>query len=248
MKNSIDVKQPFITLLAYADNEALPLNLIDSDLITPGSENETSTLITNRLFNLIIVDPDLYQLSLATLAKTSDCINSNTPLIALVEQENPEKTRHLIASGFDDWVLKPLTSNVINELIALWRNDSASASYLESTQTLLKIFKGNKDVILALYDKLFEELPEQIALISAALKKKEYDVVFNATHKINASTKICFLKSIEEMAKGLEDCIKHNNHEHAEGYFLMLQRSVDALISHRPLILDHLDKADSIEK
>jgi HPt (histidine-containing phosphotransfer) domain-containing protein len=247
MNNSIDVKQPFITLLAYADNKTLPVNLIDSALITPSSEQETLTLITNELFNLIIFDPDLYRLSIASLAKTSDCINSNTPLIALVEQENTEKTRHLIDSGFDDCVLKPLTSNVLNELIALWRNDSESASYLESPQTLLKIFKGNKDVILAIYDKLFEELPEQIVLISAALKKKEYDVVFNATHKIHASTKICFLRSIEDIAKGLEDCITHNNHKNAEGYFSMLQRSVDALISHRPLILDHIEKTDFIE-
>ncbi len=243
MSMQADNKKPFITLLAHANCPTLPMGLIDSTLVLTESEAETSALLANKLFNLIIIDIALNELGLITVAKTSDCINCHTPIIALVGKDDPEQRKPLISAGFDDCLLKPLDTDKLNEFISLWRENDTSAQYLGSIETLLTIFKGNKDVVLTLYTKLFEELPQQIDQIKFALKNREYQFASDITHKINNTARVCYLKGIEELAKPLEDCLKQESHDLAEGYFSMLRESINTLMNHRQTIIGHLGKS-----
>jgi len=236
----------FTTLLAHT-NPMLPIaqtqGLCSNSVVLASTPLEAAKAITDKLFNLIIVDMELNGLSLVSLAKSPDCLNCNTPIIALLGKGmNPDQKKKLIAAGFDDCLLKPLTIDKLNELFQLWRESDGLASLLESIHTLSTQLRKNKGVILTLYEKLFEELPQQIDQIAFSLKAGHYQVALEVAHTINSSAKICYLNDIEEPAIALENCLNHQRYDLAEDYFLMLQRSTETLLKHRQTILDHLTK------
>ena len=235
----------FITLLVHANSSTLPIAQLQAingnSLVLTGSQHESATAIADKAFNLIIVDMSLDGLSLVTLAKSPNCINCNTPIIALLNNVvDSDHKKQLIAAGFDDCLIKPLTDSKLNELFRLWRENVGLDKLFESIQTLSNQLRENKAVILTLYKKLFEELPQQINQTGFALNLRDYQVALEVTHSINSSAKICYLRYIEKSAMALENCLTQKRYDLAEDYFLMLQRSTEVLLKHRQTILDHL--------
>ena len=246
MHRLADKREQFITLLAHADSDLPPSlpsgDLFGSSFVLTGTENETSTELTSRLFNLIIIDLDLACLNLIALAKTKGCINYHTPIIALLDEHNFSQKSSLIAAGFDDCLVKPLTIENLGDAINLWRDNDVLVSFFESIQTLLSIFRNNKAVVLTLYRKLFDELPQQIEQIENAINTGQYHLAIDATHHINASAKICYLKNIGNIANDLETCLNHKKYGLVETYFSLLQKDISTLINHRLSILEHLER------
>ena len=243
MHSQFEEKKRFVTLLAYADAVMPPiLHMEDSDLVLTNTLQEAAAIITSKSFDLIIIDMDLDGLKLVAETRPTGSINHHTPIIALVDTPDSGVKTQLITAGFDDCLLKPLSANDLKELVKFWCENKVLDSFLESTETLLAIFRKNSAVVLSLYHKLFEELPQQVGTINTALNTGQYQLAFDTNHKINASAKICYLKDIEASAKALEQCLSQKKYDLVEGYFLMLQHSVAAFIDHRQLILAYLDE------
>jgi CheY-like chemotaxis protein len=242
-----DYQNQFVTLIAHNDNPALPIKQLrgscNSTLVLTSTQHGTATAIANSLFDLIIIDIDLIGLGIISQAKSASCINCQTPVIALVNKDDDAQRKNLVAAGFDDCLTKPLTNDNLNEVVAQWRETDVLSSYVDSAQTLLDTFRNDKDIVLTLYSKIFEELPKLMDQVELALKTVDYDAAFHATHKINASAKICYMKSIEEMAMALESCLIQKKYEFVDGYFTMLQQSVSAFVDYREIILDYVNNA-----
>lgn len=236
----------FITLIAHKNNPALPIPdskiLFGSTWMLTNTEQETASAIADRPFNLIIVDMALAGDKLISAARSHGCINLHTPVIALVDSNTTWTKKNLINAGFDDCMTKPLTTDMLAEAISLWRDNDILVSFFESIHDLLGIFRHNNKVVLSLYRKLFEELPQQIEQIETAINTKQYHMAIEATHHINASAKICYLKTIGDLANALEACLLKKNYDLVETYFLMLQKNISTLISHRHSILEHLER------
>ena len=241
-----DERGQFITLIAHENKPALPITdlkiLFGSTWVITATEKETAIAITNRLFNLIIIDMAIAGDKLISTARSQGCINLNTPVIALIDSNNARTKRNLINAGFDDCMTKPLTTDMLAEAISLWRDNDILVSFFESIHALLGIFRHNNKVVLSLYRKLFEELPRQIEQIETAINTKQYHKAVEVAHQINASAKICYLKTIGDLANALEACLLKKNYDLVETYFLMLQKNISALISHRHSILEHLER------
>ncbi|MEQ1484653.1 Hpt domain-containing protein [Methyloglobulus sp.] len=236
----------FVTLLAYEDSAALQIqqlrNTDSNTLVLTSTPDDTSTAITSKQFNLIIVDMELNGFVLVSLAKTERCINRCTPIIALLDNADAMQNKKLIAAGFDDCLTKPLTADTLDEVIKLWRGEDVLTTPLDFIQALLAKCHNNNSLVLTLYQKLFEELPLQTSQIGEAIQKKQYKTAFELTHKLNGSAKICCLRHIEDSANSLETCLMLNNYVQADGYFLILKQRVADFFKHRQLILDHLEK------
>lgn len=89
----------FVTLLAYEDSAALQIqqsrNTGRNTLVLTSTPDDTSMAIASKQFNLIIVDTDLNGFALVSLAKTADCINCCTPIIALVDNADAMQKKNL---------------------------------------------------------------------------------------------------------------------------------------------------------
>jgi CheY-like chemotaxis protein len=240
-----DEQGQFVTLIAHNSYTAFHVqhtrHIYGSNFVLTNTQNETSIAIAGKLFNLIIVDTDLNGFGIVSLAKNTNCINCNTPIIALTDIADSSQRSNLIAAGFDDCLLKPLTADNLDEIINLWRKNDALTSSLNSIQDLLDKCNNNCSLVLTLCTKLFEELPLQISCIAEALKNGQHQLAFDVTHKLNGSAKICCLQDIEKTANALEECLIQNSYEYADGYFLRLQQGISAFISQRQFILDYLD-------
>ena len=242
-----DEREQFVTLIITHDN--CPASQIQQlrgiyryGLVFANTQDKASTAITGELFNLIIVDLNLGNLGLVSLVKNTGCINCNTPIIALVDKVDSIQRRNLIAVGFDDCLSKPLTADNLGEIMKLWRSNDVLTTFLMSIQTLLANCRNNRVLVMSLYKRLFEELPQQIDQIEAALKTGQYQLAFDVTHNLNGCVRTCYLQDIEELANALEKCLIQKKYEFADGYFLMLQQGVSTFIDHRHPILAHLHK------
>ncbi len=236
-------QKQFTMLIACAENlfEASQLGNDDIVLIYTRTHNETASAISNQLFNLIIIDLGINELSLLGLAKSLDCINSDTPIIAITDALKSDLRRYLISAGFDDCLIKPLETNRLFELIEFWQINSKLMPYIDSIQILLSKTKNNTGLVNRLYNKLFEELPLQISNIEIAIKNREYKVAFEVTHQLNGSAKTCYLQEMADIANSLETCLIQNNFEFADGFFLMLKQNVLSFIKQRKPILEYLN-------
>jgi len=207
---------------------------------------QTSTMIMDYLFGLMIVDVDLNGVEILTIAKRFGCMNRNTPIVALVSKLKFDQAKKLIAEGFDDCLTKPLTTEMLDQAIKFWQKTEGLEPYKKAIETVLSKCNNNKKLILSLYLKLFEELPQQISNIEEALNKKQYKLAFDITHKFNGSVKICSLQELQELAMALEMCLIQRNYAFADGYFLMLQQQVSVFMGYRQPILAYLTQMQNI--
>jgi HPt (histidine-containing phosphotransfer) domain-containing protein len=244
MFSDINSKKQFTTLIACADVPVLQTSELDIDelvLIYTHTQNEAASTISGQLFNLILIDLALNAPSLLFLAKSFDCINYDTPIIAMAENLDQNQKQMLLTEGFDDCVLKPLNTDHLEELIKFWRENDNLTPYIDSIEILLSKTKNNIRLVNVLYEKLFEELPIQIITIENAIKIGDYKTAFEATHHLNGSAKTCYLIEIADIANSLEMSLVQNNFEYADGFFWMLKQNVSSFIKHRKSILEFLN-------
>ncbi|MBK8817177.1 MAG: hypothetical protein IPN42_17475 [Methylococcaceae bacterium] len=240
----ISPQKQFTTLIACADATVLQKYEPDIDelvLIYTHTQNETASAISGQLFNLILIDLALNAPSLLFLAKSFDCINNDTPIIAMAEILAQDQKKMLINEGFDDCVIKPLNRDRLEELINFWRENDSLTPYIDSIEILLSKTKNNIRLVNMLYDKLFEELPIQIINIENAIRIGNYKIALEVTHNLNGSAKTCYLKEIADIANSLEMSLVQNNFEYADGFFLMLKQNVSSFNKHRKSILEILN-------
>jgi len=76
--------------------------------------NETSTLLNTISFDLILLD-----FGFINLVKTADCINNQTPVIAIIDSASSNQKQNIIDAGFDDYLFRPVTIIELKEVIDL---------------------------------------------------------------------------------------------------------------------------------
>lgn len=237
-------QQLFVTLLTH-QSPALQMSQLrcipSSRLVVTNTFNETLTAIANKLFNLIIIDIDLIDFGPILTAKDASPVNYDTPIIAISDNLDTGLRKNLISSGFDDCLVKPLTTDKLNEIIEFWHKNDAITPSFQAIKALLTKCNDNYRLVLSLYNKLFEELPLQINGIKDALDNGHYRLALDITHKLNGSAKVCCLQDIEEWADKLEKCLVEKQYAEVNGNYLLLQQHVSSFINQRQLNLDYLE-------
>ncbi|MGR9013354.1 MAG: Hpt domain-containing protein [Gammaproteobacteria bacterium] len=181
-----------------------------------------------------------WQFELITHIKKPLGINNNTPVIAIINSNEKDllKANHY-SIGFEDWLIKPIIEERLNEIIDLWQMKALASAYI---QIILNITKNNKRLTLTLFEKLFEELPLQIIGIEEALKNKQYDLAKEITHKLNGSASFCGLMDIQQSANAVEKCLLNKNHAIINQHFMILQQHTLNFTRLQELILANLEK------
>jgi HPt (histidine-containing phosphotransfer) domain-containing protein len=199
--------------------------------------NETSTLLNTRWFDLVLLDPGFI-----SLVKATGCINSQTPLIAIIDwADNLQKSR-IIAAGFDDCLIRPVTINKLKEIIDFWNIKNKSMSAIDYIEAVLHSTRNNHSLALTIFRKLFEEFPLQMTAIKGALAHKEFQLAEEITHKLQGSASFCGLTDIQKSANLLESSLIDKNFSVIGLYYEMLQQGILNLISQQQSIMALLKK------
>lgn len=224
-------------------------NTIDSSLLEHQSNqhclravlnsepSETSTLLNTILFDLILLDAGFIK-----LVKAADCINNQSPVIAIIDSANNRQIQNIIAAGFDDYLIRPVTLGKLKEIIDLWDIKNKSTSSLDYIQAILNATQNNRHLALTIFKKLFEEFPMQITSIKDALAHQHFQSAQEITHKLHGSASFCGLTTIQRSANLLENCLIGKDYPAIKPHFLKLQLSIDSLINQQKTILALLKK------
>ncbi len=222
--------------------------------------NNVLTLVETTPFDLIILEltvngsgvtvPDRlrhfrhpWQSEFLARIKDPLGINNKTPVIAVINPtEGSQRERHY-SMEFDDSLIRPITEEQLNKIIALWQTKASASDYI---QILLSKTKNNQRLALTIFEKLFEELPLQINGIKDALKNKHYDAAKEITHKLNGSVSFCGLLEIQQPASALESCLLNNDYAAVNQHFLMLRQCILNLTRHQKLILANLEQLPTL--
>ncbi len=236
MTGDIDINHP--SLAHYRQN-----------IIVTNKQNDILMLIETTQFDLILLDlavvsvPDRlhqpWRPELITRIKDPLGINNTTPVIAMVNPTENIQGESQCRMEFDDWLIKPITEERLNEIIDLWQTTALASDYIQIIQSKTK---NNQRLTLTIFEKLFEELPLQIIDIEDALKKKQYDLARDINHKLNGSVSFCGLQDIQQPAHTLESCLLSNNFSAIDQCFLILQQCTLNFTRHQKFILTKLGK------
>ena len=231
----------FTILIVNRSNENSKIELAAQTslcrLVCVEDNNDIAVLLFNSRFDLIFFDEKLVNQDLLGLIQT---YQPDVPLIVLIEGEDINARKRLIASGFDDCIEQPLTAVKLNETVNLWLREDELAAVLASVRMLLAKLNNNRDLVAALWQSLLAELPNQIVELSAALNHRDYSSAYEIIHKLNGSAKVCSLKEIEPIATCLEKNLLDRNYDLIEDDFNQLKAKVLKLVEWRDSILKEI--------
>lgn len=194
----------------------------------------------NQSFNLIVLSDDKNAPELIKSIRNTRGVNSETPAIAAMAEEDLAQRKRLLAAGFDDCLKKSDLDKRMPELVEYWQDKQNSATALHYIRIIHNKTKHNRHLTLTIFNKLFEELPRQIEIIEAALKLQRYDVAEETVHKLHGSASFCALEEIRKPAFALENCLMNKNYATANPCCLILREQVLNFISRQTSILANL--------
>jgi HPt (histidine-containing phosphotransfer) domain-containing protein len=114
---------------------------------------------------------------------------------------------------------------------------SSALRYIEIIQSKTK---HNQQLTSTIFNKLFEELPEQISIIASALKLQRYRLAQDTAHKLHGSVSFCDLDELRQAAQLLENCLAKKNYSSANFAFADLQKKIGNFLDHQQIIFDLL--------
>lgn len=213
------------SILVADDNEINRL-LLQSQL-SPKCNNitlvndgrEAVDVLQAQRFDLILLDlqmPILSGIDVIKLIKRDGGVNAQTPCIAITAHARPEQRKSVIEAGFDECLIKPIQTTQLYEIIDLWLPRTQHNSIPELNEDdyidlMLDKTKDNKELALILFNKLFEELPEQVKNIDHAIKQSDFKLAQKITHNLHGSVSFCGLIDIQQPAKILEILLLEND-------------------------------------
>lgn len=221
------------------------------NIIVANEYDDILMLIKTTQFNLILLDltincadasvPDPlrypWQPGLIAHIKDPLGINTKTPVIAIINSTEESQRKEQYPIEADEWLIKPISEDQLNETLAVWRTKTTALAYI---QLILDKTKNNQRLSLTIFEKLFEELPQQIIQIEEALENNQYDLAREITHKLNGSASFCGLTDIQKPANTLEISLLNNNYTAIDQHFRMLQQCTSNFTSHQAAIMEAL--------
>jgi len=162
--------------------------------------------------------------------------NSYRPqAIALTADAREEERERLLASGFDDWLSKPVSGRnlvaAINNLLtsmdpSIWDRMATGTGYYKGLddEQALSAAHGSSDLVKTLRGIFVRELagmPEQLDPLMMAGK---YDEVAEHIHKLIASAGYCGAPRLAEISRQFHSALRdRDRHGIASGYARFIQ-------------------------
>lgn len=225
--------------ILVVDDNNINLRLAESILknwnidITLASDGKQAVEICQQqLFDLIFMDlhmPELDGIEATKIIREPNSVNIATTIIALTANAMPEEKEHIIESGMNDILIKPVTEQQIYEKIIYYcqtetQENKEDYSTVEinntaNTETALPCYDHDEAVKLAgnndelaqeLFQMLIAELPQYKEKIQLALEENNIKELKHFIHKVNGATSYCGVPKLRQAAMELESLIDHN--------------------------------------
>ena len=222
------------------------------DITLAENGKQALPLLQQNKYQLILLDLQMQcfdSLELLSQIKQADCINNNTPVIAITANTQSHQRKRLIEAGFDDCLIKPILLEQLDKKLDVWWpvESEHSNSYPQKLEhnlifieQMLEKTDQNKELASVLFDKLFKELPEQMAIIEQALTHSYLDLAKEITHKLHGSVRFCGFIDLQNAVNQLETDLSDKDAKTALVSFVKLKQKIDHFIDFKDAILQNL--------
>ncbi|PIE43249.1 MAG: hybrid sensor histidine kinase/response regulator [Gammaproteobacteria bacterium] len=157
----------------------------------------------------------------------------NTPIVALTAHALTEEKQKLLASGFDDYLTKPISEAQLQDVI-LSKTGYQAISYRHSglytspareikpstkstlgscvdIEASIKLSAGKPDLAEELFNMLLEHLIEDHEAIQQHFDNDDRDQLMHRVHKLHGATKYCGVPELRHYAEIFETVLKQKN-------------------------------------
>lgn len=209
--------------------------------------------LKNKRFNLVFLDlqmPGHNGFELIETIRHTENPNKDTPIIAVTAHALPNQCKEIIAHGFDECLIKPILSEQLDEIVALWRPTSTLEALTETpeptgyTQQILAKTAYDRDLALIILNKLCEELPQQLASIENAIHKKQWQQALSVAHKLHGSVSFCGLTDIRKLALELEQNLIAKDYPNTGRHFEKLQELIEQFVLKKNELIEQLSEKE----
>lgn len=255
-------------VLAVDDNHA-NLKLVcalleDLGVDAVGLDNGLQALdaVDQETFDLILMDiqmPIIDGIETTKRIRAKEPLMSRTPIVALTAHAMANEKQHLLKSGMDDYVTKPISELQLKHIIQKWTGlrvpgqpiafnvestnktkplklPSVQAS--PSTRSLsvvdmeegLKLANGKADLAKEMLTMLLENIEQDKLDIEQSYQDRDFDKLLSRVHKLHGATRYVGVPKLRASAHSLESILKKQQQELFEESVNQLIVSLDELI------------------
>lgn len=216
---------------------------------------EALNYLKSERFNLVFLDlqmPGHNGFELIETIRHTENPNKDTPIIAVTAHALPNQCKDIIALGFDECLIKPILSEQLEEIVALWRPNAPREASSDSSkqagyaQQLLAKTDYDRDLALTILNKLCEELPQQLNTIQNALRHRQWQQALSITHKLHGSVSFCGLTDIRQLALTLERNLISKDFLETDRHFDKLQALIKQFITNKTELIEELSDKNSV--
>lgn len=208
------------------------------NLIIAHDGSEAILLAEKQRFDLIFMDlrmPTMDGFETLRRIRSSQNKNLNTPVIALSAHISEHEYGALSESGFNDYLVKPISKPVLFKLINKWITHSLTISaptVLQRTDQHAGSTMNDKQKKIAdeMLGLLVKNLRQDVEEIKKARDAKDYDALLKHVHKLHGAVCYCDVPRLRAAIYALETALKQQQFAKLAELFKSFEEEVDFVL------------------
>jgi CheY-like chemotaxis protein len=220
-------------------------NLGITNIVLAGNGNEALELITSGSYDILLTDVEMpgmngYELSAAIREKEAG--DKKLIIIALTANASEEDREKATMAGIDDYITKPYSPQDL--MFVLQKNllekqpfmvEDFGSSVKDQTNDGVKnvyaVFRNNKEDVEYFLHMLSGQLPTLIQQIKTGIITENWDLSFQAAHKLKSPVKMLSSNQLfEKLSDFTEDLKERKNLHLSPENFEMIAPELESLL------------------
>ena len=243
------------TVILAVDDNPSNLKLISTILQSLGSEvieacngeEAVEALKNNNNIDLVFMDIQMPVMdgieATRKIRQMESSSGKHTPIIALTAHALAEQRQHMLTSGLDDYLSKPVSEQQLLQMLQKWHapekktipiiRNSIINSKLEhcvDRNAALKTSGNRIEIAIEMLEILLKGLANDRALINAAITNNDMPLAETYIHKLHGASCYCGVTDLKNCCSAMETLIKKQMTEHLPDVVVRFNEAVDTLL------------------
>jgi two-component system sensor histidine kinase BarA len=228
------------------------LSRFNAQISQAADGGEALEKLSTQAFDLVLMDlqmPVYDGHAVLRQVREGNGPNRNTPIIAITAYTQPGQKEELLLSGFTACLIKPILEEQLVGLVKarFAHNAQPFSPPGENTphdvyaRALLEKTQGDRRLASVIAVKLFQEFPEYLGDMEAALSQGDRDKARRIAHKMHGAAGFCGLQDIRVAAADFESALlKQEPESILRNLRQILTAETERFLSHQAGIMESL--------
>lgn len=197
---------------------------------------EAVEFVAKQQFDLILMDirmPKMDGYEALKQIRSTQNLNSHTPVIALSAHISEDESNELLLLGFNDYLTKPIIKNTLIKTIKKCLKTEEPS--IIDWKLALKLANNKRDLAEEMLTLLMKTLPDEFAAIKEAHIEKNYEELLKLVHKLHGAVCYCGVPRLKNAIYNLESILKRNKFAEVPLLFARLELEVEELLKLMPM-------------